>query len=298
MGIGIPIGGIKTLGDSFVRFIRSHGGTIITNSRVDEVVVGKGDGRAIGVRCADGKIFAAKKAIIVNAEPKSLFLKLLPQDSLQEEFKKKIRAFRFSKVSEVMIHAALSEWLDYKPFEVRSAGMVQIGEALDEVSRAFNDCITGRLPDIPFMTINNTTCYDKTRAPPGKHTMWNFARAPVLINGSKWNDNEKEKFADTCISRLSEYAPNTKAVILKRVVLSPQDIEAMNPNMVNGDPGVGKPGIDQSLALRPVPGWSNYRTPIKGLYLCGGSTHPGGGINGASGHNAAQVALADSGIGT
>ena len=192
-----------------------------------------------------------------------------------------------------MIHAALNEWLDYKPKELQMSGMVQIGETLDEISRAYNDCVVGRTPENPFMTIDNTTFYDATRVPSGKHIMWNFARAPTFIGGRAWTESEKDSFADVCISRLSEYAGNSSKIILKRVVLSPQDMEKINPNVVNADSGGGKPTLDQSLYLRPFPGWSQYRTPITGLYMCGPATHPGGGVNGASGHNVAMVALSD-----
>jgi phytoene dehydrogenase-like protein len=193
-----------------------------------------------------------------------------------------------------MIHAALDAWLDYKAEPTRMAGIVQIGDSLNQVSKAFNDCVIGQMPAEPFMTIDNTTNYDSTRAPKGKHTLWNFVRAPALIHGHEWTSEEKEDYADRCLERLSEYAPNAKRIVLKRVVLSPQDIERMNPNLVNGDPGVGSATMDQSLALRPFPSWAQYRTPIKKLYMCSSATHPGGGVSGLAGHNAAMVAIQDS----
>jgi phytoene dehydrogenase-like protein len=119
-------------------------------------------------------------------------------------------------------------------------------------------------------------------------------RAPVLINDAPWTTDQKEKFADLCIERLADYAPNAKKIVLKRVVLSPQDLDRINPNLVNGDPGAGKATMDQSLALKPFPKWSKYRTPVKALYMCSPSTHPGGGVSGLAGHNAAMVAIEDS----
>ena len=121
-----------------------------------------------------------------------------------------------------MIHAALDEWLAYRPSEVKSSGMVQIGETLDEISRAYNDCVIGRMPDYPFMTIDNTTFYDPTRTPKGKHTMWNFIRAPTRLNGRSWTEKDKDVFADRCIERLSEYAPNAKRIVLKRKCFLPR----------------------------------------------------------------------------
>ncbi|MDG6997999.1 MAG: NAD(P)/FAD-dependent oxidoreductase [Nitrososphaerota archaeon] len=292
MGVGVPVGGMCTLVNALRSYIEQHGGRVLVAHEVAEILVTR-ERMADGVVTKQGRKFFAKNGIIANVEPKSLFLKLVPEWSLDSEFKDKVKRYRFSKVGQIMIHAALDEWLEYNPIEIRSSGMVQIGESLDEISRSYNDCVIGRMPDKPFMTIDNTTWYDKSRAPSGKHIMWNYARAPVFISNRPWTEDEKERFADKCIERLSEYAPNSKKIILKRVVLSPQDIEAINPNLVNGDSGGGKPSLDQALALRPFPNWSSYRTPIRGLYICGPATHPGGGVSGASGHNAAEAALSD-----
>ncbi|MGI0079854.1 MAG: phytoene desaturase family protein [Nitrososphaerales archaeon] len=222
-----------------------------------------------------------------------MFQKLIEEDALPSDFRRKVKSFRFSKISQVMIHAALDEWLDYKPEETRMAGIVQIGDSLNQVSRAFNDCVIGQPPTEPFMTIDNTTNYDSTRVPGGKHILWDFVRAPVLVQGHPWTSQDKEAFADRCLDRLSDYAPNARKIILKRVVLSPQDLEQMNPNLVNGDPGAGSATMDQSLALRPFPYWSEYKTPINRLYMCSSANHPGGGVSGLAGHNAAMVAIND-----
>jgi phytoene dehydrogenase-like protein len=290
-GAGVPIGGMSSVVESMRRYIEAHRGRIVTGDEVLEIIVD--GGRAAGVKTNSGKIFRSRRGVISNIEPKALFSKLVPDSAVPEDFRKKVRRFRFSKVSEVMIHAALDSWLDYKPEETRLSGMVQIGESLDEVSRAYNDCVIGLPPSEPFMTIDNTTCYDSTRTPQGKHILWNFVRAPLFVKGRPWNEEQREAFADRCIERLCEYAPNVKRIILKRVVLSPQDIEQLNPNLVNADAGCGKATLDQSLALRPFPRWSQYRTPVKGLYMCSGATHPGGGVSGLPGHNAALVAIQD-----
>jgi phytoene dehydrogenase-like protein len=290
-GAGVPVGGMATLANALRSYVESHAGRIITSEQVNQIHVK--NGYAYRVSTNTGSSFEAKKGIIASVEPKRLFLELVQSSDLDRDFVRKVRCFRFSKVTQVMIHAALDSWLDYNPEEIRKSGLVQIGESLNEISRAYNDCVNGVPPETPFMTIDNTTCYDETRAPKGKHVMWNFARAPVFINGKSWNNDQKEKFADRCLDRLSEYAPNAKDIVLKRVVLSPQDIESLNSNLVYGDPGGGKSTSDQSLALRPFPGWSEYRTPIKGLYMCSPANHPGGGISGLSGHNAALAAMKD-----
>ncbi|MHB1907991.1 MAG: phytoene desaturase family protein [Nitrososphaerales archaeon] len=291
-GAGVPIGGMVTLVGALKKCVEFNGGKILTGENVSEILVNKG-GSVEGVRTSSGKQFEARKGVVASVEPKSLFLNLVRESALEEKFRSKVKNFRYSKVTQVMVHAAMSDWLDYDPSEVRMAGLVQIGDSLNQISRAFNDCVVGRMPDEPFMTIDNTTCYDTSRAPKGKHIMWNFVRAPVFLNGKPWSEEDKEKFAIRCIDRLADYAPNTNKIIMKKVILSPQDIEKINPNIVYGDPGGGKSTLDQSLGLRPFPYWSEYRTPVKGLYMCSPSNHPGGGISGLSGHNAALAAIED-----
>ena len=290
-GAGVPVGGMATVASALGNCVHAHGGTIVTGEEADQILVR--DGRAEGVHTKSGRSFVAKLGVIASVEPQALFLRLVPESVLEKSFLKRVRNFRFSKVTQVMIHAALDSWLDYEPSEVRRSGLVQIGDTLDEISSAYNDCVTGRPPSEPFMTIDNTTSYDSTRAPAGKHVLWNFVRAPVFVHGKPWTEDDKEKFADVCMNRLSAYAPNANKIVLKRVVLSPQDIQSLNQNMVWGDPNGGKGTSDQALALRPFPNWSEYRTPVSGLYMCSPATHPGGGVSGLCGHNAAMIAIED-----
>ncbi|MDG6907494.1 MAG: NAD(P)/FAD-dependent oxidoreductase [Nitrososphaerota archaeon] len=290
-GVGVPIGGMKTLALAFRRFLETHGGVIATGEEVREIIVE--NGKAQGILTSKGRKIRARKGVIADVEPRSLFLKLVPQTQLDSSFRSKAERFRFSKVSQVMIHAALDDSISYKAEEARRSGMVQIGDSLNQISRAFNDCIIGEMPKEPFMTVDNTTSHDNSRAPSGKHIMWNFVRAPAFVRGHQWTEEEKSEFADRAIERLSEYAPNAKNIVLKRVVLSPQDIQSINSNMVNGDPSEGRTTIDQSMALRPFPRWSQYKTPIAGLYMCRPATHPVGGVSGLCGRNAALVALND-----
>ena len=291
VGVGVPIGGMVTLVRALENYINSKNGRILTGEDVVEIRVV--ENRAVGVVTKSGKKFEARKGVIASVEPKALFLKLISESAIDASFRNKVKSFRYSKVTQIMIHAALVDWLDYRPPEVQKSGIVQIGDSLNQISRAYNDCVIGRPPSEPFMTIDNTTCYDISRAPPGRHVMWNFVRAPVFVSGRPWTEDQKAEFANRCIERLAGYAPNAKRTILKRVILSPQDIERLNPNVIYGDPGGGKATLDQSLALRPFPQWSQYRTPVKGLYMCSPANHPGGGVAGLAGHNAAYAAVQD-----
>ena len=289
-GCGIPVGGIKTLADAFASCFQAHGGIMATNAEVTQIIVK--DGVAKGVRLSNGKEIEAKRGIVSNIEPKTLFFKLVGKDYLEPGFVKKVERFRYARVTEVMIHAALDAWLNYRPVDLQRAGIVQIGSSLRYISEAYNQCVNGIPPKRPFITIDNTTLYDSSRAPQGKHTLWAFVRAPAKLFKGKWSE-VKEKFADRAIEVISEYAPNISKIILKRVVLSPEDIQSIAQNIILGDPCIGSATLDQSMALRPFPGWSSYRTPIKGLYMCSASTHPGGGVSGAPGHNAVKVILED-----
>jgi phytoene dehydrogenase-like protein len=289
-GCGVPIGGMSSLVHSLARCFQHYGGIVRTGSMVSKILVR--DGRAVGVQLSAGGSIEARKGVLASVEPKSLFLKLVGEQHLPSTFIEKVGRFKFSTVSQVMIHAALDDWLRYKQDDVRRAGIVQVGDSIESVSRAYNQCVNGLLPEEPFMTIDNTTLYDGSRAPPGKHILWDFVRTPARLRHGDWED-VKESFADRCIDALEKYAPGVKDLILKRVVLSPADLEAINPNIVNADPGVGKASLDQSLSLRPFPGYSSYRTPVKGLYMCGAYTHPGGGVSGIPGRNAALAAIED-----
>ncbi|MEM3096804.1 MAG: NAD(P)/FAD-dependent oxidoreductase [Nitrososphaerota archaeon] len=289
-GCGVPVGGMASLVSALADSFKAFGGVVWTGSEVTRILVR--DGRAVGVQLSGGGRIEVRRGVLASAEPKSLFLNLVGEDNLDSSFIQKVRRFKFSTVSQVMIHAALNGWLSYRQEDVRRAGIVQIGPSIESVSRAYNQCLNSILPDEPFMTIDNTTLYDQSRAPPGKHTLWNFVRTPARLRGTKWED-VKEGFGDRCIDTLEVYAPGVKGLILKRVVLSPADLEFINPNIINADPGIGKASLDQSLYLRPFPGYASYRTPIRGLYMCGAYTHPGGGVSGIPGRNAALTAIAD-----
>ncbi len=290
-GSSVPIGGMKTLVAALEKYISKHSGSFVLGDEVSEIMTS--NGRANGIRTKSGKVFNAKRGIVSNVEPKALFLKLIDGSSLQESFISKVKRFKYSDVTQVMIHAALDKRPEYTAADATQAGMVQIGETVDEISRAFNDSTTGRIPTHPFMTVNNSTIFDDTRAPPGKHILWNFVRAPARIGGKPWTEDDKKEIYQISMERLEEYAPNIRKSVLKEVVMSPQDIENQNSNVINGDPVFGQPTVHQMMALRPFPGYSKYRTPLTGLYMCSAATHPGGGVSGLSGRNAALEAIDD-----
>jgi phytoene dehydrogenase-like protein len=163
---------------------------------------------------------------------------------------------------------------------------------MEYVDRGWEDAKAGRPSDEPLLELTIPTAYDDSIAPPGKHIMCIFAQyAPYALRDGDW-DSMKDVFADRCINKLAEYAPNIHDAIIHRHVVSPLDLER-EYSLTGGNIFHGDMTIDQLFFMRPVAGWAKYRTPVDGLYLCGSGTHPGGGVMGAPGHNAAREVLAD-----
>ena len=172
-------------------------------------------------------------------------------------------------------------------------GTIHIGETLETVERGYDDAKYGNPSQTPILELTLPTSVDKTIAPEGKHIMSMFVQyAPYkLSEGKKWDDI-KESFADRCIEVLAEYAPNVPNAIEHRQVLSPLDIERVY-GLTGGNIMQGAMNFNQLFLMRPVPGWADHRCPINGLYLCGAASHPGGGVMGACGRNAALEILRD-----
>jgi phytoene dehydrogenase-like protein len=169
---------------------------------------------------------------------------------------------------------------------------MHIGPSLEYLERAYDDAKYGRFSDEPILELTLPTSVDRTIAPPGKHILSMFVQyAPYKLADGDW-DHERERFGDRCIEILARYAPNIPGAILHRQVLTPLDLERTF-GLTGGNIFQGAMSLSQLFSLRPVPGWADYRTPIRGLYLCGAAAHPGGGVMGACGKNAAAEILRD-----
>jgi phytoene dehydrogenase-like protein len=171
-------------------------------------------------------------------------------------------------------------------------GTMHIGPSLDYLERAFDDAKYGRPSERPILEMTMATSVDHSIAPPGKHLLSVFVQyAPYKLAEGNWDD-VKERFADRCIETLAEYAPNVPAAIEHRQILSPLDLERTF-GITGGNIMQGAMSAHQLFCFRPVAGWADHRTPIRGLYLCGAASHPGGGVLGACGKNAAEEMLRD-----
>jgi phytoene dehydrogenase-like protein len=207
-----------------------------------------------------------------------------------------VRAIDYASPS-LKINVALSELPDFRALPGKQPGpqhrgTIHIADSLDYMERAYDDAKYGRWSASPILEATIPSVVDDTVAPKGRHVMSIFTQyAPTTLRDGDW-DEEKEKYADRCFEILTEYAPNFRNAVIDRQVLSPLDLERRF-GLTGGNIFQGAMTLDRLFFLRPVPGYADYRTPIRGLYMCGAATHPGGGVMGACGYNAAREILRD-----
>jgi phytoene dehydrogenase-like protein len=272
---------------------RERGAEIRCESPVSKILVQ--NGRATGVALADGTELRSG-AVVSNADANVTFLKLLDPALLPSEFVESVRAIDYTSPS-LKINVALNELPDFlalpgKQPGPQHRGTIHIGPTLDYVERAYDDSKYGRPSASPILECTIPSVVDPTVAPPGKHLMSMFIQyAPTHLRDGHW-DQVKEQFADRCFDIMNEYAPNFRSAVIDRQVLSPLDMERRY-GLTGGNIFQGAMHLHRLFFLRPAPGYANYRTPVRGLYLCGAATHPGGGVMGACGYNAAREILRD-----
>jgi len=288
---GFVRGGMGGLAQALAASARHHGAEIRTDAEVAQILVNRG--RASGVALASGAEIRA--AVVAScADPKVTFLKLLP--AVDAEFRREVAAIRTEGVA-MKINLALDALPEFTAAPGRGMGpqhraTIHIGPTMEYIDRAWQDAQAGQPSRAPFLEVTIPTAYDPSLAPPGKHVMNIFVQyAPYRLAAGTW-DQIKEAYADRVIDTLAAYAPHIREVILHRQVLSPLDLER-EFGLTGGDIFHGEMTPDRLFFMRPVPGWAGYRTPVPGLYLCGSGAHPGGGVMGAPGHNAAREILRD-----
>jgi phytoene dehydrogenase-like protein len=290
---GYVRGGMGGISNSLAAAAREHGAEIRCNAAVAKILVS--DGRALGVVLADGTEIRAK-TVASNADANVTFLKLMDARELPSEFVESIRKIDYTSPS-LKINVALSELPDFTAVRGKEPaphhrGTIHISPTFDYIERAYDDAKYGRWSESPILECTIPSVVDPTVAPQGKHLMSMFTQyAPTKLREGNWDD-EKEKYADRCFDILNEYAPNFKKSVVARQVLSPLDIERRF-GLTGGNIFQGAMTLDKLFLLRPAFGYANYRTPIRGLYLCGAAAHPGGGVMGACGMNAAREILKD-----
>jgi phytoene dehydrogenase-like protein len=289
---GFVRGGMGALTAALQRSAQAAGAEVRTNAEVARIDVR--DGRATGVILADGSDYRAR-TVVSNADPKRTFLGLVGRACLPPEFAAQIDAYR-CEGSSFKINLALGELPNYSALPgtclgPQHRGTTHICASLDALEHAWDDAKYGAPSQAPLLEITIPTAYDPSLAPDGKHIMSIFAQyAPYRLDGATWDDTARAAFVDRSLSLLEQYAPNIRGAVEHVHALSPLDLER-EYGLTGGNIFHGDLRLDQLFGLRPVAGWARYATPIRGLYLCGSGTHPGGGVTGAPGHNAARVLL-------
>jgi phytoene dehydrogenase-like protein len=299
-GMPIPRGGGARLVDALVRLIEDHGGTCQTGQDVERVVVS--GGRAMGVRLTDGKVLDAGRAVVCNVTPTQLYGRLLEPGDVPAELREAGKRFRFGR-SEMQIHFALSEPPRWDGDErLGRTAIVHLTPGLDGVSRAVNEAERGLLPAEATVVVGQPLTIDDTRAPSDKGLLWiQLQELPWTVRGDAageldpgdgmWTESLRERYADRIQARLAQHIPNLEPSILKRVVLSPADLQAANINLQQGDPYSGSLALDQNFLWRPFPRQPGHSTPVKGLFQIGASTWPGPGLGAGSGTLVAKELL-------
>lgn len=299
-GMPVPRGGGVVLAEALAGIVRDAGGDCETGKDVEEIVVA--NGRASGVRLAGGETISASEAVIANVTPTQLYGRLLDGAAVSAETVAAAQRFRYGR-AEMQIHMALSEPPRWSGDErLARTAIVHVTPGLDGVSRAVNEADRGLLPAEATIVCGQPTAVDPSRAPAGSSIIWiQLQELPPVVRGDaageldvgdgSWTEELRERYADRIQARLARHIENLDSALLKRVVLSPADVEAANVNWVGGDIYSGSCALDQSLLWRPRPGLPGHRTSVDGLYHIGASTHPGPGLGAGSGTLVAQELL-------
>ncbi|HLI83357.1 MAG TPA: NAD(P)/FAD-dependent oxidoreductase [Bryobacteraceae bacterium] len=287
---GFVRGGMGAVSEAIAASARAYGAVIRTEAAVARVLT-RG-GRARGVVLENGEEIAAT-AIASNLDPKVTFLRLLDPKELDPDFAGAIRHFRIEGTS-AKINLALSGLPEFRALAgapgPQHRATMHICPDIEYVERAWDDAKYGRPSERPLLELTIPTMYDPSLAPPGRHIMGIFLQyAPYTLRESNW-DELREPFGDRVIRLIAEYAPNIESIIEHRQVLTPLDLERRF-GITGGNIFHGEMSLDQMFVMRPVAGWARYRTPIRGLFLCGSGAHPGGGVMGAPGYNCAREML-------
>jgi phytoene dehydrogenase-like protein len=291
---GHAIGGMGAITQAMARAAESRGVEVRTQSPVREIIVEAG--RAVGVVTERGETLRAR-SVVSNLNPKLLYEKLLDPGALPREFLERIRQWRCASGT-FRMNVALAELPDFTVLpgrnaaEHHTAGII-MAPSLGYMDQAYLDAKAGGWSKRPIVEMLIPSTLDDSLAPPGQHVASLFCQhvAPVLPGGVSW-DAHRDQVADVMIDLVNQHAPNFRASILGRQILTPLDLERTF-GLVGGDIFHGALSLDQLFSARPMLGHGDYRGPLKGLYMCGSGTHPGGGVTGVPGHNAAREIIAD-----
>ena len=286
---GFAKGGNGSVSEAIAGAARAFGAEVRTDAPVARVLIE--NGRAGGVALQGGEEIPAR-LVISGVDPRRTFLELVGDKHLPTDFVAAVQRIRF-RGSSGKVNLALAEAPNFTCLPgpgPHLRGAISISPSVEYIERAYDESKYGEFSRRPYLDIIMPSMIDPNMAPPGRHVMSIFVQyAPYHLNGG-WTDARRTAFGDAVVDTLAEYAPNLKSAILHRQVITPADIERIT-GLSEGNIFQGELSLQQMFFLRPLPAWAQYKTPIRALYLCGAGTHPGGGVMGASGRNAALTIL-------
>ncbi|HEY1532716.1 MAG TPA: NAD(P)/FAD-dependent oxidoreductase, partial [Polyangiaceae bacterium] len=287
-GYAVPRGGAQSITDALVTLLKDSGGTVQLGARVERILVR--NGRAAAVVLDTGEELRAERCIVADTAAPTLYLSLLDRDQVPRWLTHTMLRFPLG-FGTFKVDYALSAPVPWSNEQATASAVVHVAEGLGDLARFTNEVRAGKLPHDPYLVVGQQSLADTTRAPAGQHTLYCYSRVPSQVAGG-WAQH-REEFADRVSERIEGLAPGFKASVLARKSSAPPDLEAMNANLLGGDLGGGSNAWHRQLLFRPVFPYFRYRTPVKGLYLCSSYTHPGAGVHGMCGYNAALIAARD-----
>jgi len=289
VGFPVPAGGAGQITAALVARLRTRGVEVECGQSVERIVIR--DGTAAGVRLASGEVISASRAVLADVPAPALFLDLVGAQHLPRRLIADLESFEWDDAT-IKVDWALSGPVPWTAEGARAAGTVHVGGDVNGLTNFAAALTTGQTPQEPFLLVGQMTTADPDRSPPGTESLWAYTHVP---RGLRWTPARLRRHVDRMEAVLERHAPGFGSSIVGRSVLGPDDLERENPNLVDGAINAGTSAPHQQLVFRPVPGLGRPDTPIDGLFLAGSTAHPGGGVHGACGANAARAALARNG---
>ncbi|GAA0447632.1 NAD(P)/FAD-dependent oxidoreductase [Streptomyces olivaceiscleroticus] len=296
VGFPVPVGGAGALTEALVRRLARRGVTVRCGEPVTEVVV-RG-GRAVGVRTAGGDRVPAERAVLADVAAPVLYRELVGAGHLPARIFDDLRRFQWDFAT-FKVDWALNGPVPWSAPGARRAGTVHLADGVDDLTRFAAQLAMGLVPDRPFALFGQMTTADAARSPAGTESAWAYTHVPQTVKGDAgpdgltggWNASEQERMADRLEAQVERFAPGFRDRIRARRILAPPTLQAADGNLHGGAINGGTAAMHQQLFFRPLPGTGRPETPVPGLYLASASAHPGGGVHGAPGANAAHAAL-------
>ncbi|GAB2756130.1 phytoene desaturase family protein [Streptomyces bullii] len=295
-GFPVPVGGSGALTHALARRLEARGGRVRCGQRVERIVV-RG-GRAAGVRTAAGDAVPARRAVLADVSVPALYGELVDPEHVPPQLLDDLRRFQWDFAT-FKVDWALDGPVPWQAEQASRAGTVHLADGLDELTRFAAQIAMRHVPDRPFLLFGQMTTSDASRSPQGTESAWAYTHVPHEIGTDaadegitgRWDTKEQELMADRVERQVERFAPGFRALIRARRVLAPPTLEALDGNLVGGAINGGTTALHQQLIFRPLPGTGRPETPVPGLFLASSGAHPGGGVHGAPGANAARAAL-------